>query len=74
MGDGNQSRVLWKSGIEVSPQPSQLSCYLGLLDFFLTDASELREKQLNRETVELGKHRLRTELHAEGSYGSLWPH
>lgn len=34
MGDGNQSRVLWKSGIEVYPQPSQLSCYLGLLDFF----------------------------------------
>lgn len=33
------------------------------------DASELKEKQLNKETVELGKLRLHTELHGEDSYG-----
>lgn len=39
------------------------------IGFFLTDASELREKQLNKEIVELGKYRLCTELHGEDSYG-----
>lgn len=39
------------------------------IGFFLMDASELEEKQLNKETVELGKLRLHTELHGEESYG-----
>lgn len=49
------------------------------IGFFLMDASELKEKQLKKETVELGKLRLHTELQGEDSYGyylygSLWPH